>query len=147
MLFNEGSGLIQAVEAYKERFGYYPEAVIADQIYRNRDNRAFCKQKGIRLSGPALGRPKAGTGKKKEELELQDMRERNAVESGFGIGKRRYGLDRIMAKLKETAESVIMLQFIVMNLEHRLRVLFYPIFDYLIRLAKGLMKLPNLAIN
>jgi len=39
------------------------------------------------------------------------------------IRKAGYGLARIMARLKETAESVICLQFLVMNLEHRLRVL------------------------
>lgn len=44
------------------------------------------------------------------------MKERNAVEGGFGVGKRKYGLGRIMARLKKTAKSVIVLQFIVMNL-------------------------------
>ena len=29
--FNESGDLIQAVEDYKERYGYYPEAVLADQ--------------------------------------------------------------------------------------------------------------------
>jgi len=52
------------------------------------------------------------------------MRERKAVEGGFGVCKRRYGLARIMARLKETAESVISLQFLVMNLERRLRLLY-----------------------
>jgi IS5 family transposase len=51
------------------------------------------------------------------------MRDRNAVEGGFGLAKRRYGLGLIMARLKKTAESIIALQFLVMNLEHRLRVL------------------------
>lgn len=139
--FNESINLEQAVEDYKKRFGYYPEAILADQIYRNRDNRAFCKKNRIRLSGPALGRPKAGETKKKEQLELQDMSERNQVEGGFGVGKRRYGLGRIMARLKETAESVIMLQFIVMNLEHRLKVLFYPIYVFLLRRIQRLFKL------
>ncbi len=45
----------------------------------------------------------------------------------FGEGKRKYGLNRIADKLKETSESVIMLQFLVMNLEHKLRVLFAQI--------------------
>ena len=61
--------------------------------------------------------------KEQKRLERQDASERNAVEGKFGEGKRRYGLARIMARLKETAESVICLQFLVMNLEHRLRVL------------------------
>ncbi|MBM7614175.1 hypothetical protein JOC73_000686 [Alkaliphilus hydrothermalis] len=36
--FNEGIYLQAAVEAYAEEFGYYPEAVIVDAIFRNRDN-------------------------------------------------------------------------------------------------------------
>lgn len=52
------------------------------------------------------------------------MKERNEIEGGFGVGKRRYGLARIMARLKETAESVIMLQFLVINLDRRLRSFF-----------------------
>lgn len=138
--FNESVNLQQAVEDYKKRFGYYPEAVLADQIYRNRDNRAFCKKEGIRLSGPRLGRPKAGETRIKERLEFQDMGERNAVEGGFGLGKRKYGLARIMAHLKETAESVIVLQFIVMNLEHRLRVLFYPFYIFVIRRVQHVIR-------
>jgi hypothetical protein len=31
--------------------------VLADKIYRNRDNLNFCKESSIRLSEPALGRP------------------------------------------------------------------------------------------
>lgn len=129
--FNESNNLKQAVEDYKKRYGCYPEAVLADQIYRNRDNRAYCKQHGIRLSGPALGRPAAQEAKNKKRIEQQDMKERNAIEGGFGVGKRRYGLGRIMARLKETSESEIMLQFIVMNLEHRLRTLFFHFYSLL----------------
>lgn len=138
--FNESVNLQQAVEDYKKRFGFYPEAVIADQIYRNRDNRAFCKKEGIRLSGPRLGRPKTGETRNMERVELQDMGERNAVEGGFGVGKRRYGLARIMAHLKETAESVIVLQFIVMNLEHRFRVLFYPFYIFVLRRVQNIFR-------
>ncbi len=36
-----------------------------------------------------------------------------------------------MAKLKETSETVIVLQFLVMNLEHKLRVLLSQIFKVL----------------
>jgi len=53
--FNEGVTLIESVETYKNRFGVYPKEVLADQIYRSRENRAYCKERGIRLSGPPLG--------------------------------------------------------------------------------------------
>lgn len=124
--YNEAGTLIETVERYKERNGCYPEAVLADQIYRNRGNLAYCKEHHIRLSGPKLGRPSTNTLMKKAEkkIERQDARNRNAVEGKFGEGKRKYGLGRIFARLKETAESVIAMQFLVMNLEHRLRVLF-----------------------
>lgn len=53
--FNEGTTLIKSIENYHQRFGCYPEAVLADKIYRNRDNLRYCKEHGIRLSGPRLG--------------------------------------------------------------------------------------------
>lgn len=123
--FNEGNTLQDSVENYRMRHHCYPLVIYADAIYRTRENLRYCKERGIRLSGPRLGRPAADKDKQKEQLRLerQDARERNAVEGKFGEGKRRYGLARIMAHLKETAESVICLQFLVMNLEHRLRFL------------------------
>ena len=42
--FNEGTRLINTVENYKRRFGYYPHKVFADKIYCNRDNRAKLKE-------------------------------------------------------------------------------------------------------
>lgn len=50
--YNESTCLIEAIERFKERTGYYPERVLADQIYRTRENRSYCKEHGIRLSGP-----------------------------------------------------------------------------------------------
>jgi len=57
--FNESGDLKAQVEAYRRFTGYYPESVHADRIYRTRENRAWCKEKGIRISGPPLGRPPA----------------------------------------------------------------------------------------
>lgn len=121
--FNEEGYLEQAVEAYRKRFGYYPESVIADRIYKNRNNRSYCKALGIRLSGPRLGRPKADEIEIDKKQAYEDSCIRNAVEGEFGVGKRKYGLGRIMAKLKETSEAVIGMHFLVMNMERRLRLL------------------------
>ncbi|GER74844.1 hypothetical protein BpPP18_29110 [Weizmannia acidilactici] len=60
-----------------------------------------------------------------ERLANQDASERNAVEGKFGEGKRKYGLDLIRARLQETSETVIALQFLIMNLGRKLRVLFF----------------------
>ena len=129
--FNEGGTLEHSVERYKHRYGHYPEAVIADTIYRNRSNIAYCKANNIRLSGPKLGRPPLVKDKAQKEMERQDAKIRNEVEGKFGEGKRRYGLGLVMARLKETSETVIALQFLVMNLERRLRILFYLFFKEL----------------
>lgn len=132
--FNESTTLIDVIEKYRERMGYYPAVVQADQIYRTRENRHFCKQHGIRLSGPALGRkPKNGPTSEERQVVKQDTGERNAIEGKFGEGKRKYGLGCIRARLAKTSESVITLQLLVMNLERRLRVLFCLIFALLPR--------------
>jgi len=128
--YNEGTTLQESAENYKRRFGHYPEAIIADKIYRNRDNLQFCKKNRIRLSGPPLGRPAKDPEVLKEQRKQQilDSGIRNAVEGKFGEGKRSYGLGRIMTRLQETSKSVIALQLLVMNLEYRLRLLLYYFF-------------------
>lgn len=121
--FNEGTTLIESVERYVERFGCYPEAILADKIYRTRENLKYCKDHGIRMSGPKLGRPPKQVDPDQKKMEQQDMGERNAVEGKFGEGKRIYGLGLIRAHLRQTSETVIALQLLVMNLEKRLRLL------------------------
>ncbi len=122
--FNESQRLKGQVRDYYKRFGCVPESIHADKIYRNRDNRNYCKELGIRLSGPALGRPAELTREEKRQMR-EDNSVRNSVEGKFGQGKRRFGLSRIMAKLQETSESVIWINIIVMNLERRLAVFLY----------------------
>lgn len=114
--FNESGDLKAQVEAYYRFTGYYPESVHADRIYRNRENRAWCKEKGIRISGPPLGRPPANVSKSKKKQATDDERIRNAIEGKFGQGKRRFGLNRVMAKLDNTSGTVIAITFLVMNL-------------------------------
>ena len=109
---------------YHQRFGCYPESVHVDRIYRTRANRAFCKQRGIRISAPPLGRPPRNQNPEVIKQQLQDERFRNAIEGKFGQGKRRFGLGRIMAKLSHTAETTIAITFLVMNLELLLKQFF-----------------------
>ena len=118
--FNEGITLIQSVERYLTRFGCYPEAILADKIYRNRDNIRYCKGLGIRLNGPRLGRPSDSELSEQQRLERKDTGERNSVEGKFGESRRFYGLNRIFTRLSET---VIAMQIIVINLGKRLRLL------------------------
>src|SRR5699024_6624462 len=121
--YHEGKYLRNSVEQYKKRYGYYPEAVLADTIYRTRENRAYCKKLGIRLSGPKLGRPSKNerVNKTQKQIEKQDASERNAIEGKFGEGKRRYGLGLISACLRQTSETAISLSLLLMNIGKVLR--------------------------
>ena len=51
------------------------------------------------------------------------------VEGKLGNAKRRYGLDRIMAKRDDTSETVIGMIVLVMNMEKVLRDLLFVLFD------------------
>jgi len=135
--YNEGSDLIEQTETYRTRFGYYPESVHADKIYQNRKNRQFCTEHGIRMSGPQLGRPpkEKDEQREKKRQRQQDEKDRIPVEGKFGNAKRRYGLDRILAKGKETSETTIAVIILVMNLE-KLRVQFLFVFLFFRREIK-----------
>ncbi len=135
--YNESVDLVQQIEAYHRRFGHDPASVHVDQIYRTRENRRYCASRGIRLSGPPLGRPRTRTEATAEQVKHDrqqahdDATARMAVEGKFGQGKRRFGLDRLMAKLALTSETMIHISFLVMNLEHLLtRVVFSWLYSW-----------------
>lgn len=107
--FNEGSQMMEYVEKYKQRFGFYPCELLADQIYCTRANRAALKEKGIRLIAKPLGRPSA------VQIHVRPG-ERNPIEGKFGQAKTAYGLNRIKARLMNTSESWIASIILVLNL-------------------------------
>jgi hypothetical protein len=140
--YNEADVLITAVENYRARTGHYPERVLVDQIYRNRKNRAFCKEQGIRISGPALGRPKKAD-KVNKKQEYMDNTDRIEVERAFSLAKRRYGLGLITTKLDTTTRSSIALSIIAMNVNHLVVVSFAKNLILVISRHKMHLKLPK----
>ena len=119
--FNESLDLKAVVIQYRRRNGCYPKAVLADQIYQTRENKKFCNQHDILLSGLPLGRRKKGvTDTKLKRQMYRDSCERNAIEGRNGTGKRRFGLDLIMSKLDETAKTEAALNILAMNASRRL---------------------------
>ena len=119
--YNESGDFKGQIEEFKRETGYYPKSVHADAIYRTRENRAFCKERGIRLSGPPLGRRPTNLSPEQKKEALQDERDRNAIEGKFGQAKRRFSLNRVMAKLPDTSETAIAITFLVINLSALLR--------------------------
>ena len=55
---------------------------------------------------------------------LNSEKIRNEIEGKFGQAKRRFSLDRVMAKLTNTAPTAIAITFLVMNLATALRRFF-----------------------
>ena len=96
--YNESTTLKDSVEGYKERYGYYPERILADKIFRTRDNIRYCASKGIHLNGPVLGKPQSDPEEQKRQkrLEWEESGERGEIERDFGVCKRRYSLGKIM---------------------------------------------------
>jgi IS5 family transposase len=133
--YNESADLSEQIERYRARYGHYPCSVHADKLYRTRENRRYCQQRGIRLSGPALGRPRKDPTQSKAHRRQQrlDERVRVEIEGKFGVGKRKYSLGRVMAKLARTSETAIGIVFLVMGLEKAVRVLFSRLVKCLVR--------------
>ena len=125
--FNESENLQPAIERYFERNGCYPERVLADKIYRNRANLQYCREHGIRLSGPSLGRRSSDYD---HDLKTQyiDNADRVEVERAFSLTKRSYGLGCITTRLAETTLGSIVLSVIAMNIGKIARLSFWPKF-------------------
>jgi len=114
--YNESKDFKSQVEAFRAYTGCYPESVHVDKIYRTQENRAWCKARGIRISGPRLGRPPKTVSLKEKKQAQLDARIRNEIEGKFGQGKRRFSLNQVMMKLSSSSETAIALTFLVMNL-------------------------------
>ena len=126
--FNESLDLQAQVEEFKRFTGFYPESIHADRIYQTRENRAWCKERSIRMSGVPLGRRPKNISKSKKKQAQDDERIRNSIEGKFGEAKRRFSLGRVMAKLDNTSETGIAITFLVMNLSALLRQAFWLFF-------------------
>jgi hypothetical protein len=143
--YNEADVLIGAIERYHDRTGRYPERVLVDQIYRNRKNIAFCKAHDIRISGPALGRPKQQTLVEKKRA-YADNTDRIEVERGFSLAKRCYGLGLIRTKLDTTTRSSVALSIIAMNVDHLARILLRFIMISILSMYRRQKNLPDPAL-
>ena len=130
--YNEATKLQEMIEHFRKREGHYPSRILADKIYRNRDNISYCKERGIRLSGPALGRPKKDAFRDKAQ-DYRDECERVEVERKFSLGKLKCGMGLVTAKLEETAEHVVALSILLLNLR-KIQCAFLQFLDWLLGL-------------
>lgn len=138
--YHEAGNLKDIVERFRYREGHYPKRILADRIYRNRENLSCCKEHGIRLSGPALGRPGKDADRDRRQNFLDEC-ERTEVERGFGLAKRKCGLGLVTARLRETSAHVIAMSILVLNL----RRIQHALLGFLLNLLSCFFSNRNLA--
>jgi hypothetical protein len=93
----------ETVEQIKEN--PYLQYFIGQSHYSNIDT--LYEPLKVELDGPPLGRPPANISRDLKLQALEDERVRNAIERKFGISKRRFSLNRVMAKLPHTSQTAI----------------------------------------
>lgn len=125
--FNESTDMIGQINAYKWLYGYYPASVLVDKIYLTRENRKFLKYHDIEHYGTRLGRPREESKEEKRKRQKKQNK-RSRIEGHFGLGKRKYGLDKIKMRRIDTSKCHIGLILLSMNVMHMLHDVFIPLF-------------------
>jgi len=113
--YNEGTLLQDEIERFRSREGRYPKRVLADKIYRTRENLRYCKSNGIHLSGLPLGRPPKNADHLRKQARIEEC-ERIEVERRFSLAKRKYGLGTLYTRLQETSLCAVALSILLLNL-------------------------------
>ena len=116
--YNECTVFKDVLERYRERTGHYPKRVLVDQVYRTKENREYCEQRGVKMSGRGPGRPPtdAKERRKAERIERKDDVDRIEVERFFSRDKRCFCAGLVMTKLSKTTLGSIALSVLVANL-------------------------------
>jgi len=120
--YNEGENLIEIVERFRMREGHYPARVLADKIYRTKENLKYCAKHDIRLLGKPLGRPKKDAAADKKQIRADEI-DRIEVERKFSHAKGSFGLGLIRTRLQASSQSAIALSILALNIAQAGRVL------------------------
>lgn len=118
--YNEGEDLAGSLEKYKERFGAYPVSSTGDGIFGSRSNREQLKEKGVRGGFKALGR-NAKSAENRVWLRERQKKRSSRMEGIIGLGKNRFGLDRVRYRIAGGEEMWARLGLMAMNLATALR--------------------------
>lgn len=118
--YNEGEDLAGSLEKYKERFGSYPVSSTGDGIFGSRDNREHLKLVKVRGGFKALGRNARSTENQAWYRERQKRRS-SRMEGIIGLGKNKFGLDRVRYRMAGGEEMWARLGLMAMNLTTALR--------------------------
>ncbi|MCB9291981.1 MAG: transposase [Lewinellaceae bacterium] len=109
--------------------------VLVDQIYLNRGNRKYLKDRGIRYVGRPLGRSPEMSRQEKQKRK-KEQNKRSEIEGKFGQGKSKYGLDDIQTRREDASYACIGLILLALNIIKLGREIFVSIFSLWCRLLK-----------
>ena len=118
--YNEGEDLAGSLESYKNRFGHYPASSTGDGIFGSRANREHLKEIGVRGGFKALGRG-SGVKEKRTWYVRQHKKRASRMEGIIGLGKNRFGLDRVKYRMAGGEEMWVRLGLLAMNLSTAMR--------------------------
>ena len=71
LFMTQNDFIARLIERFKADTGHYPARILADKLFRTRDNLDYCKKRGIRMSGPKLGRPPKDPKLYQEQLRVE----------------------------------------------------------------------------
>ena len=117
--FHEGNLLPDSVQAHFNRFGQYPNTIVADQLYATRTNRTWLKDRSITHAFKPIGKPpdipqQQAKAQKSKRRKLNNSR--NAIEGLFGHLKSRFNLDRTTWLVENGHEFQVRLGLMAFNL-------------------------------
>ena len=92
------------------------------------------------MSGPPLGKQSAQVSKATKKQARADEKVRQAIEGKFGQAKRRFNLDRVMAKLDNTSQTVIAIAFLVTYIVAGLRRLLWLFLCQFLLITTGMFQ-------
>ncbi len=125
--FNESQDLATTIDHYFDVHGYYPDEILADTLYRTRENRQLCQRLGIRLSGPRLGRKPKKMDAKQRQVDRDAEKRRGKIERGFAFMKGPLGLSLVRTKTVASIAVTIDIAINLANLKMLLRLFNGPI--------------------
>ncbi|MDT2438216.1 transposase, partial [Enterococcus avium] len=103
------------------------DEVLADTLYRNRANLKLCKDLGIRVCGPKLGRHPKHVDAEKRRQDTDAENRRGAIERRFAFMKGSLGLDLVNTRTAESLVVKIDAAIVLSNVLTLMRVFAIPI--------------------
>ncbi len=125
--FNESVDLPEIIDHYWDTYGCYPDEILVDTLYRTRANIALCKELGIKLSGPRLGRRPKNVSAAQRKIDTDAENRRGEIERKFAFLKGSLGLDLVNTKTAESLVVEVDTAIVLANLMLLMRLFRIPI--------------------